>query len=249
MEHKPLFSIATPCFNSVKTIERTIKSILAQKFKDYEYIIVDGGSTDGSLDIIQKYEPMFEGRMKWKSEPDKGIYDAFNKGCQRAIGRFVWIVNSDDWMEDGALQKIANIDLNDNQIVIGGLNWIDERGEVYRTSIFNKRKIDYAYKTNRMIPHPATIVPKHIYEKYGYYNIKFKIAGDLDWFHRIYPKSDVQFTVINSPLNNMTIGGVSTSSNFKKEIRERKIFFKNKYGLGLRYMYNLLIWIVRYLRK
>lgn len=136
MEHKPLFSIATPCFNSVKTIERTIKSILAQKFKDYEYIIVDGGSTDGTLDIIQKYEPMFEGRMKWKSEPDKGIYDAFNKGCQRAIGRFVWIVNSDDWMEDGALQKIANIDLNDNQIVIGGLNWIDERGEVYRTSIF-----------------------------------------------------------------------------------------------------------------
>ena len=100
-----------------------------------------------------------------------------------------------------------------------------------------------------MIPHPATIVPKHIYEKYGYYNIKFKIAGDLDWFHRIYPKSDVQFTVINSPLNNMTIGGVSTSSNFKKEIRERKIFLKNKYGLGLRYMYNLLIWIVRYLRK
>lgn len=249
MEHKPLFSIATPCFNSVKTIERTIKSILAQNFKDYEYIIVDGGSTDGTLDIIQKYEPMFEGRMKWKSEPDKGIYDAFNKGCQRAIGRFVWIVNSDDWMEDGALQKIANIDLNDNQIVVGGLNWIDERGEVYRTSIFLRRKIDYAYKTNRMIPHPATIVPKHIYEKYGYYNIKFKIAGDLDWFHRIYPKSDVQFTVINSPLNNMTIGGVSTSSNFKKEIRERKIFLKNKYGLGLRYMYNLLIWIVRYLRK
>lgn len=249
MEHKPLFSIATPCFNSVKTIERTIKSILAQNFKDYEYIIVDGGSTDGTLDIIQKYEPMFEGRMKWKSEPDKGIYDAFNKGCQRAIGRFVWIVNSDDWMEDGALQKIANIDLNDNQIVVGGLNWIDERGEVYRTSIFISRKIDYAYKTNRMIPHPATIVPKHIYEKYGYYNIKFKIAGDLDWFHRIYPKSDVQFTVINSPLNNMTIGGVSTSSNFKKEIRERKIFLKNKYGLGLRYMYNLLIWIVRYLRK
>ena len=205
MEHKPLFSIATPCFNSVKTIERTIKSILAQNFKDYEYIIVDGGSTDGTLDIIQKYEPMFEGRMKWKSEPDKGIYDAFNKGCQRAIGRFVWIVNSDDWMEDGALQKIANIDLNDNQIVVGGLNWIDERGEVYRTSIFISRKIDYAYKTNRMIPHPATIVPKHIYEKYGYYNIKFKIAGDLDWFHRIYPKSDVQFTVINSPLNNMTI--------------------------------------------
>lgn len=103
MENKPLFSIATPCFNSVKTIERTIKSILAQKFKDYEYIIVDGGSTDGTLNIIQKYEPMFEGRMKWKSEPDKGLYDAFNKGVTRSKGIYCWNVNSDDYLEDDAL--------------------------------------------------------------------------------------------------------------------------------------------------
>ena len=76
---KPLFSIATPCWNSESTIERTIKSVLRQDFKDYEYIIVDGGSTDSTLDIIKKYEPLFEGRMQWKSEPDKGLYDAFNK--------------------------------------------------------------------------------------------------------------------------------------------------------------------------
>ena len=72
-------SILTPCWNSARTIERTIKSVLQQNFIDYEYIIVDGGSTDGTIGIIKKYEPLFDGRMKWKSEPDRGIYDAFNR--------------------------------------------------------------------------------------------------------------------------------------------------------------------------
>lgn len=108
MAHRPLFSIATPCYNSEKTIERTIKSVLQQEFKDYEYIIVDGGSTDGTLEIIKKYEPLFEGRMKWKSEPDKGIYDAFNKGVQRSSGYYCWNVNSDDWIEPDALEKSVN---------------------------------------------------------------------------------------------------------------------------------------------
>ena len=102
----PFISIATPCWNSEKTIERTIKSVLAQTFTDYEYIIVDGGSTDGTLDIIKKYEPFFGGRMKWKSEPDKGLYDAFNKGVERSTGVYCWNVNSDDYIEPDALLKI-----------------------------------------------------------------------------------------------------------------------------------------------
>ena len=86
MNEKPFISIATPCRNSVRTIEKTIKSILCQEFKNYEYIIVDGGSTDGTLEIIKKYEPLFEGRLKWSSKPDKGIYDAFNIGVERSQG-------------------------------------------------------------------------------------------------------------------------------------------------------------------
>ena len=108
MENNVLISIATPCFNSEKTIERTIKSVLDQKFKDYEYIIVDGGSTDKTLDIVKKYEPLFEGRMRWISEPDKGIYDAFNKGVERSRGVYCWNVNSDDWIESDALLKISS---------------------------------------------------------------------------------------------------------------------------------------------
>ena len=84
-----LFSIITICFNSEKTIERTIKSVLTQTFADYEYIIVDGGSRDSTLDIVKKYEPLFEGRMKWKSESDRGIYDAMNKGIMRSSGTII----------------------------------------------------------------------------------------------------------------------------------------------------------------
>ena len=92
------FSIITISFNSGKTIERTLCSVLNQTYYDYEYIIVDGGSKDETLDIIKRYEPMFEGRLKWKSEPDKGIYDAMNKGIMRSSGDIIGIVNSDDWL-------------------------------------------------------------------------------------------------------------------------------------------------------
>ena len=104
--NKPKFSIITICYNSSATIERSMKSVLAQTFTDYEYIIVDGGSKDSTLDIVKKYEPLFEGRMKWKSEPDKGIYDAMNKGIERSSGTIIGIVNSDDWLEADALETV-----------------------------------------------------------------------------------------------------------------------------------------------
>lgn len=106
MNNKPFFSIITVCFNSATTIERTIKSILNQNFSDYEYIIVDGGSTDETIGIIKKYEPLFQGRLKWKSESDKGIYDAMNKGILRSEGTIIGIVNSDDWLEYDTLQTV-----------------------------------------------------------------------------------------------------------------------------------------------
>ena len=108
MKTEPLFSIITVCYNSQKTIERTIKSVLHQDFQDYEYIIIDGSSTDGTVEIIKKYEPLFCGRMRWISEPDTGIYDAFNKGIRCSKGKLTWLVNSDDYIEKNALSVISN---------------------------------------------------------------------------------------------------------------------------------------------
>ena len=126
------FSIITISYNSESSIERTIKSVLSQSYKNYEYIVVDGGSIDKTIDIIKQYEPLFEGRMKWVSEPDKGIYNAMNKGVSRSDGDIIGIVNSDDWLEEESLQKIINVTetINDisNCIICGSLRFHYENG-------------------------------------------------------------------------------------------------------------------------
>ena len=96
-------SIITPCLNSAKTIRQTIESVLNQTYQDIEYIIVDGASTDGTLEIIQEYEDQFQGRMQYVSEPDNGIYDAMNKGIRMSHGNVIGIINSDDFYEEDAV--------------------------------------------------------------------------------------------------------------------------------------------------
>ena len=96
-------SIITVCFNSQKTIGRTFDSVLRQTYPNIEYLVIDGQSTDGTTDIIREYEPLFQGRMKWVSEKDEGIYDAMNKGIRMATGDLIGILNSDDYYEDNAV--------------------------------------------------------------------------------------------------------------------------------------------------
>ena len=172
MSINPFITIVTVCYNSEKTIERTIKSVLSQQFTDYEYLIVDGVSKDTTLSIIQKYEPLFNGHMKWRSEPDKGIYDAFNKGCKWASGKYVWIVNSDDYMEPDALTKIWEVDQQQNTqqakntILIGRMNYISVDGTLlFVSKTISSEDLARAYRHDSMgLTHPATIVPKSIYE-------------------------------------------------------------------------------------
>lgn len=234
MENKPLFSIATPCFNSVKTIERTIKSILAQKFKDYEYIIVDGGSTDGTLNIIQKYEPMFEGRMKWKSEPDKGLYDAFNKGVTRSKGIYCWNVNSDDYLEDDALIKLAEI-INKQKtdklaIITGGMNFVSGNGIVISTIMPDTSRLLRAFKNDSIgVSHPATLVPKEVYDRHGAFDIYYKIIGDADWFHRVYAAGE-SFLLVDFVITNMSDGGISNLYIYSRSLRDRIYFLKKFYS-------------------
>lgn len=248
---QPFISIITPCRNSAKTIERTIQSVLRQGFKDYEYIIVDGASTDGTVDIIKNYEPLFEGRMHWKSEPDTGIYNGFNKGCKRAKGIYTWIVNSDDWIEADALQTIHDILIkNETQekLLVGRMNLVDEDGKkVSVTPTPTQAVINRAFERDTMVTHPATIVPKAVYERYGYYDERFRIAADMDWFHRIYARG-ARYICTDAILTNFALGGASTSHHYKKELHERLLFVKNKYGHSVKGLFSLLLWHYRYFR-
>ena len=234
MNNKPFFSIATPCWNSVATIERTIKSVLVQEFKDYEYIIVDGGSTDGTLDIIRKYEPLFEGRMKWKSEPDKGLYDAFNKGVERSTGIYCWNVNSDDYIEADALVKIKKfIDENSWEqlpVISFGMNFISIEGDFIKTLTRNESGLKGAFANDYIgVSHPATLVPKVIYDKYGAFDPYYSVIGDTDWFHRVYAEGE-KFVFSDVAITNMSDGGVSNLFNYKRSLRDRIYFLRKFYS-------------------
>lgn len=236
--NSPQFSIITISYNSEKTIERTIKSILAQTHKDYEYIIVDGASKDSTVEIIKKYEPLFEGRMTWKSEPDKGIYNAMNKGIMRSSGEIIGIVNSDDWLESNTLQILADeISLNQslrNQILTGEVlfHYDDGNTQLFPTSY---ERYEYYAKRYRMgLNHPATFVPRQIYEKYGTFDERFKLYADSDFIIRCY-KANVGVHFIHKVLSNMSDGGASNSSSrfelqdtflkYKKHSKSKKEYY------------------------
>ena len=258
MNKQPYFTIVTVCWNSDKTISRTIESVLGQDFKDYEYVIVDGGSTDGTIDIIKAYEPCFEGRLKYSSEPDKGIYDAFNKGIERATGKYIWLVNSDDYIEAGVLGKLHDLvkdyQEGDEPIISAIMNCISDDGQTLYQVKSSPEKVAAAYRNNTMgTIHPATIVPKRIYDIVGLYDINYKIIGDIDWFKRAY-KVNMPIIFADFVVTNFMIGGVSTASGSAKSKRDRKYLLKKFYPNVFAYYYQYCKWlaafyITRYIKR
>lgn len=253
MNHNPLFSIVTVCYNSEKTIARTIESVLTQEFKDYEYIIVDGNSKDKTLDIIRKYEPKFEGRMKIKSEPDKGIYDAFNKGIQRSNGIYIWIVNSDDYIEPQALKELAQLIESfpeDNlPIIASSMRFINLKQNTSTIYISNEKAPQKGYKSLDMgIIHPATLVPKSIYKQIGNYDDRFSIMADIDWFIRACKTHQPIYssTIVST---NMCYGGISTTSQFKKLYKERTMLYKKHTRNLIEEKLYLSKWYIRHFKN
>lgn len=150
-----LFTIITVCFNSEMTIERTIQSVLNQTCQDYEYIIIDGASTDGTMDIVRKYEPLFQGRMRWISEKDQGIYDAMNKGIGVASGELIGIVNSDDYYEPDALEIMKNLYTGYRySILYGAVRAVKDGRE---TMVYIK---NHEFIEQDMITHPSCFISK-----------------------------------------------------------------------------------------
>lgn len=227
------FSIVTISYNSEKTIERTIKSVLAQTYKDYEYIIVDGASKDSTIEIIKKYEPLFEGRMTWKSEPDNGIYNAMNKGIKRSSGEIIGIVNSDDWLEPTALESISLMvdDCSDvdNSVFCASMKFHYQNGEElsYHANEEKFRIGAKKYSLNRGLFHPAMYVPKTIYNKYGMFDERFRVSADVDFIFRCYD-AGVNYIFKDVLVSHMTDGGASNKINLTIFKHDWSIFLKNR---------------------
>lgn len=207
-------SIITVCYNSEKYLEDAIKSVLNQTYKNIEYIIVDGNSKDNSLNIIKHYEPLFEGKMKWISEKDKGIYDAMNKGVSLATGDYIGLINSDDFLaNNNVIENIVKEVINSNaEAVYGNLEFInpEENNKVVRVW----KDIEYNEELIRKGWHPAhptLYLKRGIYEKVGLFSLNYKIAADYDLMLRVFEKYKPKTKYINKVMVKMRVGGVSTS--------------------------------------
>ncbi|MEN8154845.1 MAG: glycosyltransferase family 2 protein [Acidobacteriota bacterium] len=224
---KPVLSIITVVKNGEQYLSQTIKSVIDQKFEGLEYIIIDGGSTDKSIEIIKKYEDKID---KWISEPDSGIYDAMNKGLALSSGEWVWYINSDDYLEGGAVKFIFNNNsalIMDAGIIYGNLRRI---GDGYNYSVKQRNLKDL----NKIITfsHPSTLIRRGLLEDAGGFDLRYKLVSDYDLIYRI-AKMGPEVVYINKTFANMRHGGASERlSNSFKRIRERFIIDRKNISLG-----------------
>lgn len=238
-------SVITVCFNSEKTIERTIKSVINQDYDNFEYIIIDGKSTDRTLEICNNYKSKISHLV---SEKDEGIYDAMNKGISLASGDIIAIINSDDYFIDNKIfSKIATLFNDDIQILFGNVLIFSEKTKKIKRKY--KAKI---YKPCLSIfgiqpPHPASFIRKDAYSKFGKYDSNYKIAADFDLLTRLTVKNNVKYKIINTDLVMMSDGGVSNSSMASRKKATNEILgslkknklIANKFLVNLRYLIKL----------
>lgn len=202
-------SILTVCWNASNTIEATIKSVQAQDYANIEYIIVDGNSKDGTVDILKKYSDVI---TKWISEPDKGLYDAMNKGIQMATGEYIGIVNADDTLADPmVISRIAKF-LYTNKVnaSIGDIVQHNEEGKIvrhYSAKNWTPDKLEIGF----MPAHPAIFFKKELFDKFGYYALDFKIGADYELITRFFLKNRITWSYTGITTHRMLVGGVSSS--------------------------------------
>ncbi len=221
--NNPKVSIITPCLNSDKTIRRTIESVLCQTYTNIEYIIVDGMSTDKTVDIIKEYVPLFNGRLRYVSEKDNGIYDAMNKGIRLSKGVLVGIINSDDFYHRNAVKNIVmNMTDNDYQVIYGYCRIIDHNYTV------NFMKNRHQNLKSSMIPHPTCFVTRKAYQDFGMFLTTFKIASDYEFMLRLYYSKKVVFVQVKKIIANFRLGGVCYQS---KKCKLENLIIKYHYKI------------------
>lgn len=240
-------SLITATYNSVKTLRDTIESVLSQTYPDIEYIVIDGLSKDNTMEIVREYEPKFDGRMKWISEKDAGIYDAMNKGIKLATGDVIGILNSDDFFTStDVVERIAKGFDEDTDAVYGDIHFVSptnlQRCVRYYSSKIFKRSL---MKMGFMPAHPSFYCRKTCFEKYGYYKTDYKIAADFDLLLRFIYVNRINIKYLPLDVVTMRLGGASTDGwkSRMTTMNEHLRSFKengvktNRFWLSLRYFY------------
>ena len=243
-------SIITTSYNSAHTLRDTMESVLRQGYTDYEYIVVDGASKDGTVDLIREYEPRFEGRMSWVSEPDGGIYDAMNKGIAMATGDVVGLLNSDDfYSSEDILETVATefLRLNAPDAIYGDVHYVDELDITQAVRYYSSRKFTPRHMPMGYMPaHPSFYVRRECYEKYGTFDTSFCVAADFENLLRLIYVHRIRTRYVNKDFVTMRMGGASSSgiSSYLRIAADHFNAFK-KNGVSPSY----LLYFLRYVKK
>lgn len=261
-------TLITATYNSEETLRDTFESVLRQTYRDYDYVVVDGASTDGTLAIIKEYEPRFEGRMRWVSERDKGIYDAMNKGISMGQGDVVGLLNSDDFFSSEDILEtvtgtfVANTDAD---ALYGNVHYVafdnpQKTIRYYSSRVFRRGLMRLGF----MPAHPSFYCKKSVYEKFkldghkiegfkgnpdiAYFNTTYKIAADFENLLRMIFVGRIKTVYVHKDFVSMRDGGASSSgaASHKQINRDHLRAFKengvysNIFLLALRYLYKLV---------
>ena len=213
--YTPKISIVTIAYNCEKEIEETILSVINQQYDNKEYLIIDGASKDGTMDIVDKYRDKIDVII---SEPDKGRSDAFNKGIAHATGDYIVMMNAGDLLVDDALNKFArNYEPGYDVIKGNTIRWNEETGfKSIEHPVIEYPEIPF----NFLVCHQSTYISKSAYERYGGYGIDYRVAMDFDLMLRFTQKG-AKFRKINENLAIFRMGGISQTSS-KRRIKEMK---------------------------
>ncbi len=201
-------------YNSVATIAHTIESVFSQRFKDFEYIIVDGASTDGTVDIIREKEALFGGHLSWISEPDKGIYDAMNKGIAMAKGEIVGILNSDDFYKSPYVLSTVDkyFDKENCDAVYGDIEFVSPENNHVIRYWKSSPYVPGGFLHGWHLPHPSFFVKRSVYGEHGVFDTDFGVSADFELMLRLVEKQHINVVYIPEILVSMTYGGESTGS-------------------------------------
>lgn len=215
-------TIITVVLNNKKTIKNTINSVLSQTYADIEYIVIDGSSSDGTVDIVKEYADQIS---HFISEPDKGIYDALNKGIELSSGDVIGMLHSDDIFSDrfvvsDMMEKLvvetAEIAFSDMVIVNHSMTKVKR---YYMASYFSP----WMFKIGWMPPHPTCFIKKSLFDEFGVYSLSYKIAGDFDLLVRMFNARYIRWTYLNRVTVKMRVGGVSNLGFSSKKINAKEI--------------------------
>lgn len=245
-----MISIITATFNSAKTLKDTIQSVLRQTNKDFEYLIIDGGSTDETIDIVKSYESEFSGRLKWVSEKDQGIYDAMNKGIKMASGDVVGILNSDDYFtSDDILQTVDNaFKSHEIDAIYGDIHFIRDGNPQKCVRYYSSRMFrPFWLRFGFMPAHPSFYCKREIFDKAGLYSLDYKIGADYEMMVRLFKRLKIKTLYVNKDFVTMRTGGASNTNvrsrltlieEDVKACRENGIY-TNRFFIMLKFLYKI----------